>query len=193
MAQVAMKPMTPEEFNVWEQTQLERHELVDGVPVLKFVQWDGAKMMVGATGGHGDIVANVAAALHNKLRGKNCRVYPSDGKVSIPGGNWRYPDVTVNCGPRDREATAMSNPVAVIEVLSKSTFWIDKTRKLRDYQSVPSVQSILLLAQDEIRGQLWLRGTAEWGMEELEGPDAAIWLPVAEAGFSLGEAYEGVF
>ena len=193
MGQAAVKRMTPEEFDVWEQTQLERHELVDGIPVLKFVQWDGTKMMTGATEGHGDIVMNVALALGNKLRGKNCRVYPADGKVRIPGGNWRYPDVTINCGPRARAATAMSNPVAVIEVLSKSTFWIEKTRKLRDYQSVPSIQSILLLAQDEMRGQLWQRGPAEWGMEELEGPDAAIWFPAAEAGFALAEAYEGVF
>ena len=193
MAQAAVKRMTPEEFDVWEQTQLERHELVDGVPLLKFAQWDGAKMMVGATEGHGAIVMNVAIALGNKLRGGNCRSYAADGKVLIPGGNYRYPDVTINCAPMNRKATAMSNPVAVIEVLSKSTFWIDQNRKLRDYQSVPSIQSILLLSQDEMRGQLWQRGPAEWGMEELEGPDAAIWFPAAEAGFALADAYEGVF
>ena len=193
MAQTALKRMSPEEFNDWEQTQRDRHELVDGVPVLKFVEWEGAKMMVGAREGHGDIVTNLTLALGNRLRGSNCRVYPADGKVRIPGGNWRYPDVTVNCGQRDREATSMSNPVAVIEVLSKSTFWIDKTLKLRDYQSVPSIQTILLLAQDEVRGQLWRRGPEGWGMEELAGAEAAVWLPEAEVGFALGEAYEGVF
>ena len=193
MAQTALKRMTPGEFDVWEQTELERHELVDGVPQLKFVDWDDGRMIVGATEGHNCIVANLAVALAGRLRGGNCRAYAADGKVGIPGGNWRYADVTVNCGPRNREATSMTNPVAVIEVLWKSTFWIDKARKLLDYQSVPSIQTILLLAQDEIRGQLWRRGPEGWGMEELAGAEAAVWLPEAEVGFALGEAYEGVF
>ena len=64
MAQVSVKKwMTPEEFNVWEQTQLERHELVDGVPQLKFVEWDGPRMMVGATVGHISVVANLSYLL----------------------------------------------------------------------------------------------------------------------------------
>ena len=194
MAQAAIKHrMTPEEFNVWEQTQPDRHELVDGVPQLKFVEWDGPQMMVGAREGHNDIVTNLLALLVKQLRDKNCRPYAADGKVRIPSGNYRYPDIAINCAPRNREATALTNPVAVIEVLSKSTFWIDNTTKLRDYQSVPSIRYILLLAQDEVRGQIWQRGPEGWEMENLDGAETMVRFPAADdVGFALGEAYEGL-
>ena len=192
MSQTAkVRRMTFEEFEVWEQTQIERHELVDGVPQPKFAYWDGAKMMVGASNRHCRISGNVYAELRTRLRGKACQPYASDGKVMIPGASFRYPDVAIDCGPYDPEASHLANPVAVIEVLSKSTFWFDQTRKLRDYQSVPSICGILLLAQDEMRGQLWRREAAGWGMEELDGPDAVAAFPEAGASLTLAEAYDG--
>ena len=184
------KRMTGEEFEIWEQTQDERHEFVDGLPQLKFVEWDGPRMMVGATNGHNRIVLNVSGALAARLRDNRCQPYAADGKVRIPRGNFRYPDVAVNCGPFDRKASHLANPVAVIEVLSKSTHWLDHNLKLRDYQSVPSIQHILLLSQDEMRGALWTRGDqSAWGAEELSGPEAVAAFPAAGVQITLAEAY----
>ena len=184
------KRMTGEEFEIWEQTQDERHEFVDGLPQLKFVEWDGPKMMVGATNRHNRIVRNLVFALEGKLRGKPWEPFGSDGKVFTPKGNFRYPDVTIDCGQSDGVASKISHPVAVIEVLSKSTHRLDHNLKLRDYQSVPSIQYILLLAQDETRGALWSRGpTSVWGAEELSGPDAIVAFPAADVQITLAEAY----
>ncbi|MBI3275830.1 MAG: hypothetical protein HYZ60_07810, partial [Methylocystis sp.] len=52
MALAVPKRMTAEEFEAWHVKQTERYEFVDGAPRLKFVIWDGAKMMVGATNAH---------------------------------------------------------------------------------------------------------------------------------------------
>ena len=189
----SIQHMTPEEFNIWEQTQLDRYELVDGVPHLKFVEWDGPKMMVGATKGHGWVVKNLISVLNPRLRGKPCQPFAADGKVRTPRGNYRYPDVTIDCGPHDLSKADLPNPVAVIEVLSKSTFWLDHNKKLSDYQSVPSIRYILLLAQNEIHGQLWTRGPADWSYVEMQNPDTVIHFHLSEVQFTLAEAYEGMF
>ena len=194
MSQAAQIPrMTPEEFNAWEQTQEDRYELVDGVPQLKFIEWDGPKMIVGATKGHGWVVKNLILSLAGQLRGKPCQPVPADGKVRTPRGNYRYPDVTVDCGPHDLSKTVLPNPVAVIEVLSKSTFWLDHNKKLSDYQSVPTIQYILLLAQNEMRAQFWTRGPEGWGYVEMRDSDAVIDFPAIGAQFRLAVAYEGIF
>ena len=183
--------MNAEEFAVWEQFQTERHELVDGQPRLKFVEWDGAKMMTGATNRHNRIVARLTSLLLTQLSGKKCQPYAADGKVRIPAGNIRYPDVAIDCGPYDPEASVLAQPVVVIEVISKSTRWIDQSLKLQEYQTVPSMLGILLLMQDDMRGQFWTRGTASWGMQEVLGADAIVSLPEVGAQFTLGQAYEG--
>jgi Uma2 family endonuclease len=52
----------------------------------------------------------------------------------------------VNCGPRlSPDATAATNPVIVIEVLSPSTQSIDSGDKLADYFRVPSIQHYLVV------------------------------------------------
>ena len=183
--------MTAEEFELWHQTQDERYEFVDGFPQLKFASWDGTKMMTDASNGHNMIVSNVHAACATGLRDKSCRAYAADGKVRIPKGNIRYPDVSIDCGPFDRKASHLANPVAVIEVLSKGTYWLDQNRKLFEYQSVPSIQQILLLSQDEMRGQMWLRTPQGWAVEDLNGPEASAEFPPVELRFSLAVAYAG--
>lgn len=192
MADAARIPrMNADEFAIWEQTQIERYELVDGQPQLKFAVWDGPTMMTGATNRHNSIVARLTFLLTGQLSGKKCKPYAADGKVRIPAGNIRYPDVSIDCGPYDPEASVLALPVTVIEVISKSTRWIDQSLKLEEYKSVPSMRYILLLMQDQIRGHLWTRGEATWDMQEVLGADAVISLPKVEAQFTLGEAYEG--
>ena len=187
---VQTKRMTYEEFCDWEQTQVERHELVDGVPQLKFVDWDGPKMMVGATNRHNMIVGNIFSILKTRLRGDRCRPYAADGKVKIPKGNIRYPDVTIDCGSYAPEASALDSPHVVIEVLSRSTRWVDQNKKLIEYQTVPGIKMILLLLQDEKRAHLWTPGPTAWEMQELTDPGAIIAIPATSASFTLAEAYE---
>ena len=157
MAVPKMQPMSEAEYIVWHQQQEDRYEYVDGRPQLKFVEWDGPRMMTGATQAHNSVAFNVSMLLHQALKGKPCRVFPNDGKVVTPRGNHRFPDVTVDCGQYRPTRQELEKPVVVVEVLSKSTHWIDTTRKLDDYKSVPSIEHIVFLAQDEMRGQCWSR------------------------------------
>lgn len=183
--------MTPEEFEAWHKNQVERYEFVDGKPKLKFELWDGVRMMVGATQAHILVAGNLFSALRDKLKARACRVFIADGKVATPKGNYRYPDVAVDCGRLNPTATFVQEPCLVCEVLSKGTHWIDTTRKLEDYKTIPFLQHILFVAQDEYRAQLWTRD-GDWRLQEFEGADAVIMLSHFAVELRFADIYEGL-
>jgi Uma2 family endonuclease len=84
---------TFEEFLDWERHQETKHEFVDGEPVA----------MAGGSEAHNIIQGNLFAAALAKLRGSPCRPFPSDMAVKTGLQKGRYPDVTIDCGPRNPE------------------------------------------------------------------------------------------
>ena len=190
MAVPKMQAMSEAEYLVWHPQQEDRYEYVDGHPQLKFAGWDGPKLMTGARQGHNAIAGNCYSLLKQMLKGRGCRPYISDGRVATPKGNYRFPDVVVDCGAFRPSAIGLEEPTIVIEVLSKSTHWIDTTKKLADYQSVPSIQHIVLLAQDEMRGQCWNRADG-WSVVYFEGANGEVDLPGLGVRMGLAEVYEG--
>lgn len=169
----------------WEARQPRRHEVVDGQVYA----------MEGGTAEHDTIGNNLRAALHSQLRGKPCRPHGPDLKVKA-GNDGRYPDALVDCGPRLPGALHAQEPVAVFEVLSKSTGWIDQSLKLRDYDATPSIRTYVLISQDEMRALMYMRDQdGRLGVRSaalLEGPDASV--VIADLGVSLPFAalYEGL-
>lgn len=174
------KDWTWEEYLDWEQRQPVKHELVDGQ----------VNAMVGSTSRHDVICNNLRGELRLALRGDPCRLQGPDLKVRA-GNNARYPDALIDCGSFAPEALFAQEPVAVFEVLSKSTAWIDQTLKLRDYDAVSGIRSYVLISQDEPRVLVYTRGesgrldtgTARLleGLEEslaLAGPNVTIPLSV---------------
>ncbi len=69
----------------------------------------------------------------------------------------RYPDALIDCGPFRPDSHDASEPVAVFEVLSRSTAWIDLYAKLRDYDATPSILLYAVVAQDEPHVAVWRR------------------------------------
>jgi Uma2 family endonuclease len=87
-------------------------------------------------------------------------------------------------------------PVAVFEVLSKSTAWIDQNLKLRDYDSTPTIRYYVLISQDEMRAMIYTRDRDErLGIQSavlLEGADASIELPGFNLILPFSALYEGL-
>ena len=126
--------------------------------------------MVGGTSEHDTICNNLRAALHGQMRGKPCRPQGPDLKVKA-GTDVRYPDALIDCGPRVPGALFAREPVAVFEVLSKSTAWIDQTLKLRGYDATPAIRYYVLISQDEQRALFYTRDKDG----RLATRDAACW------------------
>jgi Uma2 family endonuclease len=161
MAEPALTTMSLDEFLDWEEQQERRHELVDGRPVL----------MTGGTVAHDYVRSRIAKSLLDQVR-KPCRV-ALDVKISCPTGNVRYPDVAIHCGPFRPKDRLASGPRVVIEVLSDSTKATDFLIKVKDYKSVPDIETYLIFWQDEARaivhnrlGDAWSDGAVVEGLSE---------------------------
>jgi Uma2 family endonuclease len=176
---------TWEAYLEWEAGQSLRHELVDGQ----------VRAMVGGTAGHDTIANNLRRELWSRLRGGPCRVQGPDLKVQAGRNAW-YPDAVIDCGPSVPEAVVAQNPVAVFEVLSKSTAWIDQGLKLRDYNAAPSIRYCVLISQDEARALIYTRdsdGRLDIGSAVLlEGMDAGIELSELGVTLAFSALYEDV-
>jgi Uma2 family endonuclease len=175
------KPMTLAEFLEWEERQPVRYEF-DGVRPVG---------MTGGTVRHADIQANIAVALRTRLRGKPCRFYGSDLKFQVAGGHIRYPDGMVVCSPVDPNATVVSDPVVVFEVLSSSTARQDRIVKAREYQTTPSVQRYVMLEQDGVSATVYARSSETWTHEILLA-DSILALPEIGVSLPLAEFYEEI-
>ena len=169
----------------WEAAQPIRYELVDGQVYA----------MGGGTAEHDTIGNNIRRELWMALRGKPCRSQGPDLKVKA-GQDGRYPDALIDCGPRTPGSIVAEEPVAVFEVLSKSTAWIDQSRKLRDYDETPSIRTYVLINQDEPRALIYTRdasghlGPASGTL--LEGMESSINLPEYEISIPFAAIYDGL-
>lgn len=184
MTEAAPRQWTIAEFFAWQDKQPERYELVDGFPV---------RMMAGAKNVHDDIVVNVLAELRNQLRGGSCRPFTGDGSVETKPGQIRRPDIGVDCGRRDPNATKATSPVVVVEVLSPTTRDFDTIGKLEEYKLVDSLQRIVVVEPNAPEVIVWVRGDdRSWRKAVHRGLDQEIDMPEIGVTLSLMEIYDEV-
>ncbi len=171
----SLKPLTVEEFLVWERSQPIRYEFDGTQPVA----------MTGGTVAADRVARRLLIALDRRLK-PSCEVFGENVKV-FPVGRVRYPDVKVACGPVDPGADHV-DPVVVCEVLSPTTEMTDRRVKPMEYASIPSVMVYVLLAQDRAAVTV-LRRVSGWEPEELEGEGATLELPEVGVAIPLSELY----
>jgi Uma2 family endonuclease len=104
--------------------------------------------MAGGTQAHARIAYNMANLLDACLTDKPCRFFQSDVKVQVAEDKYYYPDVTVTCNPEDIQDSldTIRAPHLIVEVLSPSTEYKDRGRKLRAYQACASVKECVLIS-----------------------------------------------
>jgi len=115
---------------------------------------------------HKAMTAAITAALLRQLEETGCRVYSSDLRVRVLAtGLATYPDVTVVCGPPQRDpesATHVINPKLVVEVLSPGTEDYDRGEKLEHYKQIPSLSAVVLVDHRAELMELWTRNGEAW-------------------------------
>jgi len=174
-------PMTLEDYFSYEDRSNARHEYVEG-----FVY-----AMTGATKRHNRIVGRIYARLLAAEQGSGCRTYMEAVKLRLRDRIY-YPDVMVACGPSSPDRYTEDAPSILVEVLSESTWQIDRREKLAAYHGIASLQSYLIVAQDE-RYVLrhWRDAEGTWQYDVLAGA-GTIELPTMRTMLTLDEIYEGV-
>lgn len=170
------------EYVRFEKNAHDKHEFVSGLILA----------MAGGTLEHGALCSAVIIALGTQLRGRRCRVYDSNARVRIPEiGNAYYPDASVVCGHLETDPDddlSMVNPTVLVEVLSPSTEEYDRTDKLDDYRTIPSLRHIVHVAHDQRRVDVWSKGDAGWAVEICKAGDRAH-LAAIDATIDVDELY----
>ncbi|HKO57270.1 MAG TPA: Uma2 family endonuclease [Thermoanaerobaculia bacterium] len=127
------------EYVALEASSNVKHEFLDGQIYA----------MAGGTPEHAALAAAVIGLLFAQMRGGPCRAYDADLRVRTLSGLATYPDVTVICGPSERDAVdpqAVTNPALIVEVLSRSTEEYDAGDKFEHYKTVASLRQYVLIS-----------------------------------------------
>ena len=186
MSTSALKRLSVEEFLALEAASDVKHEYFDGE----------AFAMAGGSARHSQIAVNLSAGLHAAALERGCNVYSSDLMVFCPTGLRTYPDVSVVCEqPRfedDRELTLL-NPLVVVEVLSETTEAYDRGRKFENYQSIPSLREVALVAQDRAHVDHFARrDDGRWVLTSHSGLTGSVEFPALACAVPMAAFYAGV-
>ena len=152
--------------------------------------------MAGASLRHNIIVANLMRELGSALRDSPCQPIASDQRVYVQEtGLNTYPDIVVLCDEPeffDSHLDTLINPTLIIEVLSPSTEAYDRGEKFAHYRRLASFKEFLLVSQDKIRVEQYVRHNGLWTFMEFDDPDAVIKLHTLDIEILLGEIYKRV-
>jgi Uma2 family endonuclease len=177
---------TTEEYLARERMAEAKSEYLDGEVLA----------MAGASRAHNLITGNVFGELRQQLRGRPCEAYTADLRVRVrQTGLYTYPDVAVACGDiqfEDDQVDTLLNPVVVIEVLSPKTEAYDRGEKFAHYRRLDSLQEYLLVAQDKVRVERYVRRGEEWVFTELSALDDVLRIDAIECDVRLSDIYERV-
>ena len=176
--------LTPEEYFVWEETQLEKHEYIDGQVYA----------MSGGSKNHSLISVRFITLFANHLEESSCETGNSDLRVNIfETENYTYPDVSVTCDERDKSTTQyITYPCLIVEVLSDSTEAYDRGGKFRMYRQNPVLQDYLLVSSTRIEIDLYHKNDAgEWVIVNYQEGDT-IKLNSINLSFPIEQVYRGL-
>lgn len=179
--------ITPEEYLKRERESEYKSEYLNGEIFA----------MTGASRKHNLITTNLSSSLNQQLKQKPCEVYSVDMRVKmIASGLYTYPDVIVVCGEpkfEDAYVDTLLNPTVLIEVLSQSTERYDRMAKTSYYRTVDSLSEHLLVGQDEIRLEQYVRQpNGEWLGFDYRSLESVVTLQSIGCSLALKDVYDKV-
>lgn len=179
--------ISAEQYLAEERQAVEKHEYLDGRIVA----------MSGASKEHVRIVSNLTVELGVRLRDRGCVPMGSDMRVRVAStGLYTYPDLSIVCGEgsfEDDRLDVLLDPIALFEVLSKSTEAYDRGAKFAHYRRIPSLRSYVLVSTSDPRVELYERNEdGGWTLWPYEGLDAAMRIADLDVVVPLEAIFRGV-
>jgi Uma2 family endonuclease len=115
-------------------------------------------------------------------------------RVSTPSGLYTYPDASIVCGPKISDASeTITNPIAIVEILSDSTRNYDRGEKFELYRSIPALRHYLLIEQAFRHVEhRHLQTDGSWSTEIADLPDQILRIPEVGIDLQIAQIYEGV-
>lgn len=152
--------------------------------------------MSGASFRHNVIVSNLVITIGARLRGGACSVVSNDQRVKVsPTGMYTYPDVVALCEPprlEDSHGDTLLNPAVIIEVLSDSTEKYDRGEKFAHYRKIESLREYILVSQDKLRVEQYVRHGEHWMLSEISDPAGSLHIDTLGCEIALRDVYDRV-
>ena len=183
----AQRYYTPEEYLALEEQAEYKSEYHDGVIIP----------MTGGTTNHNRIALNISMALRIALKGQEYDVFISDVRLWIPRiRSYVYPDVMVIAGKpeyHNNRKDTITNPQAIVEVLSKSTRNYDRGDKFSYYRTIPGFQEYILIDQKKIAIEQYSKqANKRWSFSEYNEEDTELFFSSLQVEVPLVDIYEKV-
>jgi Uma2 family endonuclease len=187
MSQQIISYISPEEYLRLERQSEYKSEYVNG----------GIFAMTGASLRHNLVAGNIFGELRQQLKGRQCHAYVGDMRVKVTAtGLYTYPDVVVVWGEpkfEDRYLDTVLNPTVLVEVLSPSTERYDRIAKTSYYRMLNSLAEHLLVAQDEVRLERYVRQpNGEWLLSQWTSLDNVVEIESIGCSLALRDIYDKV-
>ena len=175
--------LSPAAYLAWERKAAFRNEYLNGV----------IRAMSGASEAHNRITVNMILRLGNLLDDLEYSLYVGDLRVRAGAADaYLYPDVVIVRGPprfEDDVFDTLLNPAVVIEVLSPSTEARDRGEKFAQYRQLESLHEYILISQERIHVEHYLRQGTQWLLTEFRDSDDVLPIVAADCELSLQHIY----
>ena len=99
------------------------------------------------------------------------------------------PDVLIACDDPPRDRRFREQPLAIFEVLSKSTEAIDQREKLLAYTTLASLRHYFIVRQDRVEITHFQRSETGWEEFTFTKLDQVLEIPEIEFHISVSEGY----
>ena len=184
MAEPAIKPMSLDEFYVWDDGTETHYELIGGFPVAMAPPAEGHRMLAVR------LVTRIDGALAAR---RPCNAQIEAGVIRVDRSDTYFEaDLAATCEGHEFGRQAIKNPFLIIEILSPSTERHDRRVKLPAYRQIETVREIVFIDSDGVYAEVHRRLGAQWITELLRGPEAVLTLVSADVEVRLGELYDGI-
>jgi Uma2 family endonuclease len=184
MAELAVKPMTLDEFLRWDDGTETHYELIGGFPVAMAPPAEAHRMLMVR------LVSRIDASLSNR---RPCNAQVEAGVIRPDRADTYFEaDIAATCEGNEVGRQAIKDPFLIVEILSPSTERHDRRIKLPVYRQIATVQEILFIASDGLYAELHRRSGAQWITEILRGGDARLTLTSVGIEIPMSDLYEGI-
>ena len=184
MADLAVKPITLEEFFRWDDGTETHYELIGGFPVAMAPPAEVHRVLAVR------LVTRIDGALSAR---RPCNAQVDAGVIRPDRADTYFEaDIAASCAPIEIGRQAIRDPFLIVEILSPSTERRDRRVKLPAYRQMETVQEILLVASDERYAELHRRAGKQWITEILRGNEARISLISVSVEIAIADLYEGI-
>lgn len=172
-------------YSVEEYLELEKHtEVRHEYYYGKLIPMPGEKKKANI------IANNILVKWRDVLLKQGYDLFSHDVKTAVdPRHIYRYPDLVAAPFSDDADEYLVFSPVFIVEVASEDSWPKDRSRKLKEYFSMPSVSHYVLVFQEEMYVELHARDGKKLAFQIFTDSNDLVEIAPLGLGISLAEIY----